>query len=192
MLNLPVTDEQIALQVQKGEAEAFGELIRRYEQKMLRYAKKFLFDREDSRDLVQEIFLKAYMNIKSFDATRRFSPWLYRIAHNDFINAMKKNRRMPVFSFDFDTILPHPASKETADKGMTDSETKELLDKSLSKLDAKYRELLVLYYFEEMDYKEIAEILQIPVGTVGVRLKRGREAIKKIIDEHEVGLQKKN
>lgn len=178
------SDEEIAALVQGGDVEAFGELIRRYEPKMLRYAKKFLFGVEDGKDQVQEIFLKAYMNIKSFDVSRKFSPWIYRIAHNEFINAIKKNRRLPVFSFDFDTLFPHPAAKETTDQGITAGEIKHLLDTSLDKISAKYRELLVLYYFEEMDYKEIAEILQIPVGTVGVRLKRGREALKQIIEQH--------
>lgn len=175
------SDEEIAALVQGGDVEAFGEIIRRYEPKMLRYAKKFLFAPEDGKDQVQEVFLKAYMNIKSFDISRKFSPWIYRIAHNEFINAIKKSRRLPVFSFDFDTLFPHPAAKETADKDITASEIKNLLDTSLQKINPKYRELLVLYYFEEMDYQEIAEVLQIPIGTVGVRLKRGREQLKKII-----------
>lgn len=178
------SDEEIAALVQRGDVEAFGELIQRYEPKMLRYARKFLFSSGDSEDQVQEVFLKAYMNIKSFDISRKFSPWLYRIAHNEFLNAIKKNRRLSVFSFDFDTLLPHPASKETADADINVSEIKNLLDTSLDKINPKYRELLVLYYFEEMDYKEIAEILQIPVGTVGVRLKRGREQLKKIIEKN--------
>lgn len=177
------SDELVAAKVQGGDVEAFGELIRRYEPKMLRYAKKFLFGTEDAKDQIQEVFLKAYMNIKSFDVSRRFSPWLYRIAHNEFLNAIKKHKRLPVFAFDLDTLFPHLTAKETADQGIRAGEIKEMLDKSLGELHPKYRELLVLYYFEEMDYKEIAEILQIPVGTVGVRLKRGREMLKQIIEK---------
>jgi RNA polymerase sigma-70 factor (ECF subfamily) len=179
------SDEDLARLVQQGNAEGFGELIRRYEPKLLRYAKKFLFTTEDSKDHVQDVFLKAYMNIKSFDAARRFSPWLYRIAHNEFVNAIRKNSRLPVFSFDLDVLLPHPAAKETSEDAITRREMKELLDRSLGALSPKYRELLVLYYFEEMDYKEIAEILRIPVGTVGVRLARGREQLKKNLQAQE-------
>jgi RNA polymerase sigma-70 factor (ECF subfamily) len=167
-----LTDEEIAKTVQLGDAEAFGKLIERYEAKMTRYARRFLFIGDDSKDVVQDIFIKAYMNMKSFDATRRFSPWLYRIAHNELVNAMKKRTRSPVFSFDFDTLLPHPTAKETADEQTNQNEIRKLLESSLDKLDAKYKDPLVLYYLEELDYKEIAEVLQIPIATVGVRLKR--------------------
>ncbi len=110
------TDEEIAVLVQRGDTEPFGELVTRYEQKMLRYARKFLLGKEDAEDRVQNVFLKAYENIRSFDATRRFSPWLYRIAHNEFINAIKKKGKEPLPFFDPDILFPHPISSETADR----------------------------------------------------------------------------
>jgi RNA polymerase sigma-70 factor (ECF subfamily) len=174
------TDEAIALHVQKGDVEQFGELIKRYEPKMTRYARKFLFQGDDVKDLVQEVFIKAYVNIQSFDTTRRFSPWLYRIAHNEFINAVKKKSRLPVFSFDFDALLPQFIAKETAESKVAQADIKRLLDTCLDKLGPKYREPLVLYYIEEMEYKEIAEILKIPVATVGVRLSRGKAMLRQI------------
>ena len=174
-------DEEIAVRVISGDGESFGLLVERYEAKITRYARKFLFDIEDSKDLVQEVFIKAYVNIRSFDPSRKFSPWIYRIAHNEFINAGKKRSRMPVFSFDFDLLFPHPAASETADAETNRRDMRELLDRSLGTLSPKYREPLVLYYFEEMDYREIADILQIPVATVGVRLRRGREMLQKMI-----------
>ena len=91
------TDEAIATRVQKGDSEAFGQLVERYEEKLMRYARKFLRDPDDAKDIVQEVFIKSYQNIQSFDATRRFSPWIYRIAHNEFVNAIKKRSRGPVF-----------------------------------------------------------------------------------------------
>lgn len=181
-----LTDEQIAKTVQQGDADAFGKLIERYEAKMTRYARRFLFIGDDSKDIVQDIFIKAYMNMKSFDASRRFSPWLYRIAHNELVNAMKKRTRSPVFSFDFDTLLPHPAAKETADEQANQNEIRKLLESSLDKLDAKYKDPLVLYYLEELDYKEIAEVLQIPIATVGVRLKRGKVLLGSIVQKHGI------
>ena len=75
-----MTDEEIALRVQRGDADAYGTLIERYQAKLMRYARKFLVDSEDATDIVQDIFIKTYENIQSFDATRRFSPWIYRIA----------------------------------------------------------------------------------------------------------------
>ena len=90
---------------------------------------------------------------------------------------------MSVLSFDFDTIFPHPIAKETADSEANRRDLKETLDKYLDKLSAKYREPLVLYYIDEMSYQDIAEVLEIPVSTVGVRLKRGKTMLKNIINE---------
>jgi RNA polymerase sigma-70 factor (ECF subfamily) len=181
---LELTDEEIAQRVQKGDIDVFGVLVQRFEEKMTRYARKFLFAGDEIKDLVQEVFIKAYVNIQSFDASRKFSSWLYRIAHNEFINAGKKKSRLPVFAFDLDALFPHLAARETADGDLERRELKEALDKSLDKLDVKYREPLALYYLEDMDYREIADILQIPVSTVGVRLTRGKAMLKKIITSY--------
>jgi RNA polymerase sigma-70 factor (ECF subfamily) len=178
-------DEEVAIQVQKGDIESFRILVERYEPKMTRYAKRFFFDGDEGKDLVQEVFIKAYVNIQSFDASRRFSPWIYRIAHNEFVNNIKKRQkeRENVSLFDFDLLFPHLVAKETADDGFNKAEVKKMLDHSLGQLNAKYREPLVLYYFEDMDYREIADILHIPISTVGVRLQRGRAMLKKIVKE---------
>ena len=87
-----VTDEAITKRVQQGDVEAFALLMDRYEKKITRYARKFLSQPDDVKDIVQDVFVKVYVNIKSFDVKRRFSPWIYRIAHNEFVNALKKNK----------------------------------------------------------------------------------------------------
>jgi RNA polymerase sigma-70 factor (ECF subfamily) len=181
------TDEQVAAAVQQGDAESFKVLMERYEPKMSRYARRFLFQGDDAKDLVQEVFIKAYVNIRSFDVGRRFSPWIYRIAHNEFVNAVKKKQkeRDNVTIFDFDVLFPHLIAKETSDGGITQQELKKMLDSSLNKLSPKYKEPLVLYYFEDMDYKAIADILRIPVSTVGVRLQRGKAMLKKMVNVQE-------
>jgi len=181
----PMTDEEIAGRVQQGDTELFGILVERYGDKLSRYARKFLSRREDIEDLVQEVFIKAYTNIQSFTVTRKFSPWLYRIAHNEFINAIKKKRWEPLPFFDPDTLFPHPLSQENADRGVLDHEMKEMLERHLRKLDPKYREPLVLYYLEELEYAEISEVLQLPLSTVGIRLKRGKEMMRKFLLNHE-------
>jgi RNA polymerase sigma-70 factor (ECF subfamily) len=175
-----ITDEAIAARVQAGDEEVFGELIARYQAKLSRYARKFLLDPDDAKDIVQDIFIKSYQNIQSFDVSRRFSPWIYRIAHNEFVNALKKRQsRRTVFTIDFDTLFPHLTAPDTADSGALERDTRSTLDRYLDKVGPKYREPLVLYYLEGMDYKEISEVLQIPVSTVGVRLARGRAALQK-------------
>jgi RNA polymerase sigma-70 factor (ECF subfamily) len=181
------TDEEIAKLVQRGDVESFRILVERYEPKMARYAKRFLFAADDAKDLLQEIFIKTYVNIKSFDAERRFSPWIYRIAHNEFVNALKKKKKDKgnISLFYVDVLFPHPIARETADEASGNREIKELLEGSLEHLNPKYREPLVLYYLEDMDYKEIAEVLRIPVSTVGVRLQRGKTLLRKLVREKQ-------
>src|SRR6185369_17084427 len=132
------TDEQLALAVVAGSSERFGELVERYEAKLLRYARKFLLDPEDAQDIVQDTFIKAYENLQSFDTSRRFSPWIYRIAHNEFVNALKKKEsRRTVFTIDFDTLFPYLQAVDTADSIALERDTRETLEKHLDKLDAK-------------------------------------------------------
>ena len=173
-----LTDEEIAKKVQAGDSELFGILVNRYENKIKRYAKKFLFNYEDAEDLAQQAFLKTYININSFDTQRKFSPWVCRIAHNEFINAIKKRKKEPFPFFDADTIFPHPKAKENPLKNSERAEISQIIEQCLGQLNAKYREPLILYYLEGFDYNEIADIMRIPISTVGVRLKRGKEKLK--------------
>lgn len=177
MLDTP--DEAIARRVQQGETQLFGVLVERYEEKMMRYARRFLFGYDDAEDVVQEVFIRAYVNIKSFDTHRRFSPWIYRIAHNLFINTIKKKGKETVPLFDPDTVLPRLVAVEQTNTEIETREVREMLDRALRHVPPKYREPLVLYYDEGLSYKEIAEILRIPSVTVGVRLSRGKVMLRK-------------
>ncbi|OGE88008.1 MAG: hypothetical protein A3E29_01100 [Candidatus Doudnabacteria bacterium RIFCSPHIGHO2_12_FULL_48_16] len=178
-----LTDEEIANQVKHGDTQQFGILVERYEAKMMRYSKKFLFGYHDGEDAVQDVFLKAYSNIQGFDISRKFSSWLYRIAHNEFINKIKKKGHEPLTFFDSDTLFPHPVAKENVEKDIDLKQIQEILNKCLDKLDPKYREPLVLYYFEDLDYQSISEIIHIPVSTVGVRLTRAKTILKKVYNK---------
>jgi RNA polymerase sigma-70 factor, ECF subfamily len=176
------TDEELVQLVLDNKTEAFGILVERYEKKLLRYGRKFLYDYENIEDTVQNVFIKAYVNIKGFDIKKEFSPWIYRIAHNEFINIIKKKKREPFLFFDADIIFSF-AGKNNFLKEIERKEEKEEIEKHLSKLKTRYREPLVLYYFEEKNYQEISDILEIPISTVGIRLKRGRNEIKKLLYE---------
>lgn len=180
------TDEIIAKEVQTGSVQAFGILVERYESKLTRYARRFLFGNHDAEDLVQEVFIKAYTNIQSFDANRSFNSWIYRIAHNEFINAIKKKGREPLSFFDPDTLFPHPTDPHQADHEVQENELKAMLDKCLDQLHPKYREPLVLYYYEDLDYNSIADILHIPSSTVGVRLNRGKQQLQDIYKQSQL------
>jgi RNA polymerase sigma-70 factor, ECF subfamily len=179
-----LSDEEIARFVQQGKIDFFNALISRYEKKMNAYARNFLSDREDINDVLQEVFIKTYKNIKGFDTGRKFSSWLYRIAHNELVNALKKRSKRPLPLFDLDVFFPqHAKERDSLSEQIDQKDTKETVDKFLGKLDAKYREPIVLFYIEELSYKEIADIMHIPVSTVGIRIKRAKEIIKSISEK---------
>lgn len=179
------SDEQIVLRITGGEKELFGLLIDRYEAKLTRYIKRFLQNEEDITDIVQNVFIKVFVNLQSFDVDRSFNSWIYRIAHNETVTYLKKRGNEKVSFLDFDTMFPHPFAKETADKLTLDKELENLMSSSLSLIPLKYKEVLVLYYYEELSYQEIADVLHIPIATVGVRLRRGREQLEKHIKKED-------
>ena len=174
------SDEEIIDLIQKGNVDSFGILINRYKAKMMRYARKFLSDAEDISDIVQEVFIKVYINIQSFDISRKFSPWLYRIAHNELVNALKKRKKNTLPLFDLDTFLPNSLKDDSFRDDIDNDDMKRMIDKCLDQLKSKYREPIILYYLEELTYKEIAEVMRIPVSTVGIRIKRAKEKMKSI------------
>jgi RNA polymerase sigma-70 factor (ECF subfamily) len=169
---------------QGGKQRLFGVLIDRYQTKLMRYGKKFLNSHDDIQDIVQDVFIKAYQNLKSFDTSRRFSPWIYRIAHNACINELRKKSRQFI-SVDFDTFFPHPIYVDPDVSEKEKADMRHMLDKTLERLPPKYREVLVLHYYEDMAYKDIADILEVPMGTVSIRLKRAKESLKQLLHNHE-------
>ncbi|MDE1925327.1 MAG: sigma-70 family RNA polymerase sigma factor [Patescibacteria group bacterium] len=178
------SDEALAALVQGNNQEAFGVLMDRYQAKLLRYGRRFLSHDEHIVDVVQDVFIKAYQNMQSFDATRKFSPWIYRIAHNAFVNEIRRKKRDPLVYLDLDAVFAHPSYEMDPGGDEERAQMQSLINKGLDALTPAYREVIILYYLEEQSYQEIADILQVPVGTVGVRLRRAREALKKYVERN--------
>jgi len=174
------SDEHIVSLVQGGDVDAFGILVDRYEEKLLRYGRKFLARTEDIEDIVQDVFVSAFQNIQGFDASLRVSPWLYRIAHNAFVNALRTRGRV-IDLLDFDALIAHHVYEDPVKNERDIKDMRAMLEKGLDTLSPKYREILILHYFEDMAYKDIADVLQVPVGTVSIRIKRAKEALKEEI-----------
>ncbi len=120
------------------------------------------------------------------DARRKFSSWLYRIAHNEIVNAFKKNQRkkfLPIF--DLDIFFPQYANKDhdQINKNLERQEVRKAIEACFNQLGEKYKEPVALYYLEELSYKEIADIMQIPTATVGIRIKRAKEMLKSLFEK---------
>ena len=141
-----LNDENLVELVQKGDIEMFGSLVERYEQKMLRYAGRFLFDHDNAQDAVQEVFIKAYTNIASFDLTKRFSPWLYRIAHNYFINEILNGTVTNTSVEEQKEVLDQMKEQKIFD--LTETEKTNLINFLCEEVDT---ELSVDYLFHVLD-----------------------------------------
>jgi RNA polymerase sigma-70 factor, ECF subfamily len=178
-------DELVALII-SGEKNYYAALVTRYEDKLNRYIAKFIYDENSRLDLLQDIFLKVYQNLNSFNNDYKFNSWIYRIAHNECINSLRKKKIETTGLIDFDTILPSLFANEQADDYALEKERKEEIEKVLNQLNFKYKEILVLSFFEDLNYNEISEVLHIPISTVGVRLRRAKIELKKILTKENI------
>ncbi|MDD3678979.1 MAG: RNA polymerase sigma factor [Patescibacteria group bacterium] len=172
------SDELLVLFVQKNSGKGFEYLVDRYQEKIFNYAKRIVSDPDLAEDITQESFIAAYSNINSFDPKRKFSSWLYRIAHNKAINEIRKRKKI-IFLDEKIPIESDENSKKITNE-IDRKKAKILLEKKLDIIPIKYKETLTLRYFENLSYEEISDILKIPVSTVGIRIKRGLEKLKKI------------
>jgi len=175
------SDEQIVTDILKGDKDLYREIIRRYSEKLSRYLRKFLSDRDDIEDILQVVFIKAYKNLYGFNVNKKFSSWIYRIAHNEAINHLKKykNGRISLDDVEYKLIDEKADIRKEADRMFL----KKDMEKVMGKLDMKYREPIVLFYFEDMSYEEISDVLRIPKNTVGTLILRGKNLIKEHLEE---------
>ncbi len=168
-------DTDIVRSVKRGNTEDFGELMERYEGKLTRYLGRFLGDKDTLADVLQDTLIKAYVNIQSFDEKHTFSSWIYRIAHNEAVNAIKKKKSIPFSWFDADALVPYFAHHDGTEQQLDNATLKKDLEGILDKLPPMYREILILSFYEELSYKEIALVLKIPISAVGVRINRAKK-----------------
>jgi RNA polymerase sigma-70 factor, ECF subfamily len=180
-----IPDDVFVRKVQAGDKDAFGVLVERYVPKLTRYGRRFVSDEDECKDVLQDVFLSAYEHIQSFDASRAFSPWIYRIAHNAFVNTLRKRRTLSVSFFDLDILFPHAVMGESLSEEVMQKEEREHLLLYVDRLPEKYRSVVLLHYFEELEYQEIADVLHIPISTVGVRLVRARAMLKSYYQENK-------
>lgn len=163
----------------------FGFLIERYEAKLGRYINRLGVRRsEDQDDVLQEIFIKVYRNLYGFDTSLSFSSWVYRIAHNEAISWYRKSNVRPEGHLiaEGDEITTLLSSKEESREVLFDQTLNAVaVNKALKEIDAKYREVLVLRFFEHKEYDEISDILKIPIGSVGTLIHRGKKQLAAVL-----------
>lgn len=175
-----LSDEQLVEIVRNEDKNVYAELIHRYEKKLFRYAAYLINDGELASDAVQEGFIKAYINLNSFNLKKKFSSWLYRIVHNQAMNLVNKNRQ----HFSTDDALEIDSGINLEDE-LIRKEIKSNLHECLGKMPLLYKAPLTLYFLEEKSYEEISDILRIPTGTVGTRINRAKIMVKKICQKKQ-------
>jgi RNA polymerase sigma-70 factor (ECF subfamily) len=169
--------------------DVFLELMRRYEQPLLRYIQRIInVSVADAEDILQDVFIKSYENLNAFNIKLKFSSWMYRIAHNQSISYYRKNKRKieQTHPADADELLITIASDLDIHREITQKEHDATIHRQIKKLPKKYKEVLILKYLEEKDYKEISDILHIPMGTVATLINRAKKQLKTIVSEHDL------
>ena len=173
ILKLP--DEKIVEMVRSSNKELYVYIIKRYQEKLMRYANYLVGNEPDAADAVQEAFIKAYINLNGFDLTKNFSSWIYRIVHNESMNLISKRKKEVslINDFDFDSGVD-------VEESFVKHELWRTAHNCLNQMPIIYREPLSLFYLEEKSYVEISDILRIPQGTVGTRINRAKIIMKRI------------
>jgi RNA polymerase sigma-70 factor, ECF subfamily len=185
-------DQILVEKAQKGDQNALNELIRKYQDKTYIYAYRLTRNQDDACDVVADAFLRVNNAIKNFKGNSAFSTWLYRIVTNCYLDRRKRDRSKTTVSLD--ATIQHDQeeiTREIEDPGDTPDESAErnqrevMLQKALSKLPEFQKAMIIMFHAEQQTYEEIAEALDLPLGTVKSRLNRARISLREILVENE-------
>lgn len=189
------SDEQLAKLAQSGDREAFTRLLHSYELPIYHLAYRLSGDAEEARDLTQEIFVRAYLRLSSYDPSRRFFPWLYRLGVNYCLNQQRQQRRQPTITLsrlgraqsgeDEDVMFDLPDMAAGPEELSERAEQQAAVNAAISKLPTDYQAVIALRYGADLDYAAIAETLNLPLGTVKTRLFRAKESLRRELGKGE-------
>jgi len=179
------TDEQLAAAASRGSEEAFGELVSRYERPLYGLVLRIVRRPDVAEDVAQEAFVKAWKALGRFDPTRKFSSWLFKIGHNAALDALRRRGEEPL-SLDAPVADDAPAPQLPADEKAESPEERatfraagRALEAAIAELRPQYREILLLRFAEGLAYDEIADVMELPLGTVKVHIFRARKELSR-------------
>ena len=180
-----LSDEQLVTLVLNGRTQAFSLLVERYQKQVFALAYRLGGDYDEARDMAQEAFIRIFQELPRFDASRRFFPWMYKVAHNTCINMLRKRPRETA---PLESVYDMAAGDDSRDGSPVASyeqlELSETINRALQSLPENYRLPLVLKYVSGMSYQEIAQQMELPVSTIETRLFRGRAMLKKALEPY--------
>ena len=179
----PPTDEELVSAVLDGDRDAFGDLVDRYQGRLVNYLFRLLRDVDEAHDVAQEVFLKVYQALDRFDPRFRFSTWLFRVGQNAAIDVIRK-RRLKLVSLNRPDDGDEGREWElpSGDRGpygaLRNVERGAAIEQAIAGLPDEYRELITLRHYGELSYDDIASLKDMPLGTVKNKLFRGRQMLK--------------
>ncbi|HYH06298.1 MAG TPA: sigma-70 family RNA polymerase sigma factor [Thermoanaerobaculia bacterium] len=178
-------DRSLVERILGGDRDLFTTLVKRYEKRVINYVYRITHRYEEAHDLAQEIFVKVYLALDRYDPKYQFSTWLFRIAQNSAIDALRKKAIAEVpLARPSSAEEPETKEREFADGGVSpyralkNKQLSAAIDTAVEKLPADYRELIQLRHFAELSYEEIASMKKLPLGTVKNKLFRARNLLK--------------
>lgn len=182
-----LTDGELIKTAISGREDSFEELVRRYQRPITNYVYRMLSDYDASLDVTQEVFIKVYNSLARYSSDYKFSTWLYRIAHNAAIDYMRRNsvsrQSIEAENADGTYQLQIESPRPTPEQDRERSEWRTEIESVVKCLPSVYRELILLRHAQDLSYDEIAEITNLPLGTVKNRLFRAREMMREIFVE---------
>ena len=181
-------DDRLIADCLKGQTAAFGELVRRYQDRLFNTVFRLVDNAEDAQDVVQEAFLHAYQSLDRFKGESQFFTWLYRIAVNSAISLKRKQRIVVSLHIDREgqgsVPEPHDVSElSQPDLVLERADEERRIQAALNRLSPEHRAVLVLKDLEDQKYETMAEILQVPIGTIRSRLHRARLELREVLEK---------
>lgn len=185
-----LTDEELVEMIKGGSIELFEVIVKRYQKKLVNYIYRMINDFESAMELCQEVFIKVYNSLDKYNPSFKFTTWIHRISSNATIDWMRK-KKIDAYSIDSNEDDESPSlSSQIPSSELSPLQTLEMdqlqsrIEAAIEELPYIYKQLIVLRHINELSYEEIAEAVDLPLGTVKNRIFRGREMLKaKLITE---------
>lgn len=182
-------DDKLVAAAVEGDENAYAQLVDKYKRALFFHIAKMVREREQIEDLVQESFMKAFGNLKSYNTDYAFSTWLYRIATNHSIDYLRK-RKLQTLSIDDsrktkdgELEMQLPDESSVTDREIIRKQRQNIIHNAIDELPEKYREVIRMRHMEEKSYQEIADLLDLPLGTVKAHIFRAREMLYKSLKD---------
>ncbi len=184
-----IEDEKFVSNAVKGDSDAYKQLVKKYREPLHFHVKKMVREKEQVEDLVQEVFIKAFDNLASYNSNYAFSTWIYRIATNHTIDYLRKRKLQtlsinePVQTKDGEMNVQIPDQNYETDRNIIRKQRKKIIQNEIENLPEKYKDVIRMRHMEEMSYQEISDQLDLPLGTVKAHIFRARELLYKALKD---------